>query len=869
MKKIQIFTLAALLLGFASCSKEHEIGNGGDQDGTSGFQITIKASKGVMTYSDPIAIDEEWNFGDVDVYIFDKVSGELLGTTGDFIPAGGGANNTSAGSVTLASRSSWINEIASKLGPDRLVNAYFVGNNAEANVFAGGRHILATEAVKDVTKEEDFIELLAIEQPVDLVDDKAELLKPRLLFSASQRDIKIPTSGLVEANVTLRRREARFDIVNDKQDKLEVKAVYVTNANTTGFIFGAATGMDAMGDPISIANSSLKTINVVESYTLPHNGDPDILQPSVFYLYPTQLGASNTVITIAADYEGKSTLFEVQSTARIEANKRYKLVFDIASLVFHVVVADYDEGIEMPFVEAAGRGLMGLTRTSGSAGTLSNNSFELIGGNAVLKAELGAVSPLGFDVTVTGTGTSIVNQALLNASPAQSVASVPTYGSAFYPTTVNMAITCPATPVAGTEVFVTFTDKSNPLNTATILLYAGTNHTPKAKSNSFMVKPGSAPIAIPLSRVYDHWATLSATAEFDAELLWTDNSNGMKANSAISGAYIQGKGKTAVLLVTPGSGEGNAVVAIRDRDSKDIKWSFHIWNTDYDPAVAGATYEYASTATGTAATHPGAGKTTTFMDRNLGAFNAEPGDEGSFGLLYQWGRKDAFWSPAVWGNTERSMFNATGGAVNISKQDVVEEAANGINANVPTVLSGDNTANNLDYAIENPLAFLFSSEDYNPGVRRDWYTIGSDVAAQKNDLWVDASGKTMYDPCPEGYRVHENGAYEGLTIANFPWSASQYGRFGTKATAPGDLVNTTADTGVASTPSVSVGYYPASGARNSDFGSFTNVGTGGYAWSSTAVATGNSYYLNFSATSVNTSVSAVRATGLPVRCVVN
>jgi len=59
---------------------------------------------------------------------------------------------------------------------------------------------------------------------------------------------------------------------------------------------------------------------------------------------------------------------------------------------------------------------------------------------------------------------------------------------------------------------------------------------------------------------------------------------------------------------------------------------------------------------------------------------------------------------------------------------------------------------------------------------------------------------------------------------------------------------------------------PASGYRNSASGSFNNVGTNGYNWSSTAVTNGNSYNLNFNATALNTSNNNNRANGFPVRC---
>lgn len=69
--------------------------------------------------------------------------------------------------------------------------------------------------------------------------------------------------------------------------------------------------------------------------------------------------------------------------------------------------------------------------------------------------------------------------------------------------------------------------------------------------------------------------------------------------------------------------KGNAVIAAEDA-SGAILWSWHIWLTDKPEDQV---------------YNNGAG---TMMDRNLGATSAAPGDAGSLGLLYQWGRKDPF-----------------------------------------------------------------------------------------------------------------------------------------------------------------------------------------------------------------------------------
>jgi hypothetical protein len=73
--------------------------------------------------------------------------------------------------------------------------------------------------------------------------------------------------------------------------------------------------------------------------------------------------------------------------------------------------------------------------------------------------------------------------------------------------------------------------------------------------------------------------------------------------------------------------KGNAVIVLKDA-SGNILWSWHIWFTDQP---SGQVY------------YNNAG---IMMDRNLGATSTIPGDVGSLGLFYQWGRKDPLPGPS-------------------------------------------------------------------------------------------------------------------------------------------------------------------------------------------------------------------------------
>ena len=250
--------------------------------------------------------------------------------------------------------------------------------------------------------------------------------------------------------------------------------------------------------------------------------------------------------------------------------------------------------------------------------------------------------------------------------------------------------------------------------------------------------------------------------------------------------------------------EGNAVIAAKD-SSGEILWSWHIWLTDQPK---GQTY------------HNSAG---TMMDRNLGATSATPGDVGALGLLYQWGRKDPFL-----------------GSSSIS--DAVEAKST---ASWPSAVSSSSNKGTVEYAVMNPMTYIYgsSSSDY------DWH-----YSSRNNSLWK--SSKTIYDPCPAGWRVPDggdNGVWSNACGSSSPFSYSYdisdegmnfSGKFG----------------------SASVIWYPASGYRSNNDGSLCNVGNFGSYWSVTPRSS-SAYFLSFRSSGyVNPSYYYYRAYGQSVRC---
>lgn len=184
-------------------------------------------------------------------------------------------------------------------------------------------------------------------------------------------------------------------------------------------------------------------------------------------------------------------------------------------------------------------------------------------------------------------------------------------------------------------------------------------------------------------------------------------------------------------LIVP---EGNAVVAAYDQD-ENIIWSWHLWLT-----AKGLEDNAITTSAGV------------FMDRNLGAYSNSAGSKAgddifkSYGLFYQWGRKDPFVGPRDYNfsaNSDHYIYTAAGGYTNIRYVDAETEDEESIYQ-----------IGTLEYAVANPLSLVLGAE--NNGF--DWI-----YSSHDNSLW-SSSSKSVNDPCPRGWRVPAAGTFASFDI---------------------------------------------------------------------------------------------------------
>ena len=173
--------------------------------------------------------------------------------------------------------------------------------------------------------------------------------------------------------------------------------------------------------------------------------------------------------------------------------------------------------------------------------------------------------------------------------------------------------------------------------------------------------------------------------------------------------------------------EGNALIAAFDAQDK-VVWSWHVWVTQYDPSA-----ESVTSAAGDV-----------FMTRNLGAGAGGNATEDdiylSYGLYYQWGRPTPMIGPAYYNCAfaeDHKMYNING---RLTYLDYVESTPE---------------TGTMEYAIAYPMSFILGVEESG----YDWLYSDHD-----NELW--GAVKTVYDPCPKGWKVPDKDVYADFMIGD-------------------------------------------------------------------------------------------------------
>jgi hypothetical protein len=420
-----------------------------------------------------------------------------------------------------------------------------------------------------------------------------------------------------------------------------------------------------------------------------------------------------------------------------------------------------------------------LTLPSGSAASISSGYAMIpdVAENATLQLEI---------VTSNG-GTKTV---ALPVTTALEKSNAYVYTLKFTQTSISVVGT------AQVGAWITATDNNYEVDASTGALNLSTNET----ANSYIARPNS--IYKFNATVMGNGATTTgvtpeALAPVSASVLWQTADGLISGTPTLSNGYVT--------FSTNAAADGNAVIAVKDA-SNNVLWSWHIWITNYKPGLT------ANTGTNTTTY---SFNSNIWMDRNLGATSVTVATASTFGMLYQWGRKDPF--PNSSSATEASEPTLYG-----EKSVVVKEAVA--------------VSNNLTNSIQNPATFY-----YNATAPNDWY---SNTTTQNNNLW--SGTKTIYDPCPPGWHFP---AYSGST---FPWNGLT-------------AASGTWNSGYSWS---SIGYYPLGGSRDRSNGNFNNINNKGNYWVATLNGN-NAYELEIANGSVGLGGFFYRASGFSIRCVKN
>ncbi|MBQ7018620.1 MAG: DUF4906 domain-containing protein [Bacteroidales bacterium] len=218
---------------------------------------------------------------------------------------------------------------------------------------------------------------------------------------------------------------------------------------------------------------------------------------------------------------------------------------------------------------------------------------------------------------------------------------------------------------------------------------------------------------------------------------------------------------------------GNVLIGLKLKDANGnwesgYKWSWHLWVTDYNPDFAGDWNSgYLSAVPGDADNDGtrdakvfhykfwGSNTYSWIMDRHLGALGWKPmnveggNDFSSFGLYYQWGRKDPFPAQRLLNHSSTindiQLYNIRGNATD-SDVDIMSIQSN-------TSETGDIwKATNFPYVLYGvDLISTYSSLGLN------WNHPGDSAPRQ--------GSKSIFDPCPVGWEVPETEAYAGMVTS--------------------------------------------------------------------------------------------------------
>ena len=200
-----------------------------------------------------------------------------------------------------------------------------------------------------------------------------------------------------------------------------------------------------------------------------------------------------------------------------------------------------------------------------------------------------------------------------------------------------------------------------------------------------------------------------------AKLLWQDTDE-LVEQVGLSDGKVQ---------VKMGRSRGNALIAVYDKanpNAEDAKvlWSWHLWCTPVPQIIEYTASRYT-------------GNEYKVMDRNLGATTSTPALGTTQGLRYQFGRKDPFSGSLTYDGVKTILYDVRSSASEVESTN--DESV--------TVAKSINTPNILRLRGGMGISWCETSD-----MKYLWGNTETD-----NYYYPSSTIKTIYDPCPVGYKV--------------------------------------------------------------------------------------------------------------------
>ncbi|MDR1865573.1 MAG: hypothetical protein LBR08_08380 [Bacteroidales bacterium] len=227
-------------------------------------------------------------------------------------------------------------------------------------------------------------------------------------------------------------------------------------------------------------------------------------------------------------------------------------------------------------------------------------------------------------------------------------------------------------------------------------------------ANCYIVAPGGK-VDIPVAMANaDGTQRVTDKTNMNYCIVWMDVN---PPSDLLSNIAVTGSGRSAFISITAGTKQGNACVGLMDNNYQ-ILWSWHVWVTDYLPDDERRQI---------GVWHNNKQRGYQFMSRNLGASTDVVSDQGSYGMFYQWGRKDPFPGP-------RTVYGYATAIYTVADDNV------------------------FDRTVGHPDWFYVSAKG-------EWYGL----TKQDFLLWR-SDAKRPYDPSPIGWRVPGADVFQGGNV---------------------------------------------------------------------------------------------------------